>query len=348
MASEVSWAGVSKSFGASIALQDFSLHVESGELMCLLGPSGCGKTTALRIVAGFESPDSGHVTVGSEDITRVAVENRNFGMVFQDYSLFPNMTAEENIEFGLRTRKWSKAERSARVSYLLEVTHLTDQAAKYPDQMSGGQKQRVALARAIAPKPRVLLLDEPLSALDAKVRESLREEIRSVQQTTGITTIFVTHDQSEALAIADRVAVMSHGRLEQVSTPRELYEDPTTPFVARFVGSTNLIEAVGLADGKWSVLQSVVAASRPATAGEIATALVRPEHLLVEAAASSPWQIHGTTFAGPITRLGISNGAGRPIEADVLSTEAGELVIGARVTIGLRKDVTQVMLAPNS
>lgn len=345
MASDVSWDGVSKSFGSSVALQDFSLHVESGELMCLLGPSGCGKTTALRIVAGFETPDSGQISVGGEDITRVAVENRNFGMVFQDYSLFPNMTATENIEFGLRTRKWGKVEIVERVKSLLEVTHLTDQANKYPDQMSGGQKQRVALARAIAPKPRVLLLDEPLSALDAKVRESLRDEIRSVQQATGITTIFVTHDQTEALAIADRVAVMSHGRLEQVSTPRELYEDPATPFVARFVGSTNLLEAIGLANGKWEVLESVVSGSHKARAGETATALVRPEHLVVGVLASSSWQVESTTFSGPITRLAITNGDGRQIAVDVLSTEAGELYVGARVSVDLRHDVSQVMLA---
>lgn len=348
MASDVSWQGVSKSFGASTALQDFSLHVESGELMCLLGPSGCGKTTALRIVAGFETPDSGQMLVGGEDITRVAVENRNFGMVFQDYSLFPNMTAEENIDFGLRTRKWSKAERSERVKSLLEVTHLMDQAGKYPDQMSGGQKQRVALARAIAPKPRVLLLDEPLSALDAKVRESLRDEIRSVQQATGITTIFVTHDQTEALAIADRVAVMSHGRLEQVSTPRELYEDPATAFVARFVGSTNLLEAIGLADGNWSVLQSVVAGSRLASGGESASALVRPEHLHIEPVANSSWRIASSTFAGPITRLNITNGDGRRLEADVLSTDATDLKVGRAVAVSLRRDVSEVMLAPNS
>lgn len=198
-ANSVTLSAVTKRFGTTTALDLFTLEVAAGELMCLLGPSGCGKTTALRVVAGFESPDAGRVLLGAEDITSVPVPRRSFGMVFQDYSLFPNLTAAENIEFGLRTRGWPARRRRSRVADLLTVTRLTDQAGKYPEQMSGGQKQRVALARAIAPEPRVLLLDEPLSALDAKVRESLREEIRAVQRATGITTILVTHDQVEAL-----------------------------------------------------------------------------------------------------------------------------------------------------
>jgi putative spermidine/putrescine transport system ATP-binding protein len=218
----VSMRGVRKTFGSTVALEALDLEIETGELVCLLGPSGCGKTTALRILAGFERPDAGEVHVGGSDITRTPTERRGFGMVFQEYSLFPNMTARANIEFGLRVRRTAPAERASAVDGLLEVTGLTQHATKYPHQLSGGQKQRVALARALATQPRLLLLDEPLSALDAKVRESLRDEIRRVQREFGVTTVFVTHDQHEALAVADRVGVMSNGRLEQLDPPRLL------------------------------------------------------------------------------------------------------------------------------
>jgi putative spermidine/putrescine transport system ATP-binding protein len=204
---------VRKTFGETVALADFSLAVASGELVCLLGPSGCGKTTALRILAGFERADSGSVMIDGVDISHDPPERRGFGMVFQDYSLFPNMTARQNIEFGLKVQRRRPSERSQVVDRMIEITALGDHAAKFPHQLSGGQKQRVALARAIATSPRVLLLDEPLSALDAKVRESLRDEIRRLQLEIGVTTIFVTHDQHEALAISDRVGVMSNGRL---------------------------------------------------------------------------------------------------------------------------------------
>ena len=214
---------LSRSFGAVRALDGLSLDIAPGELVALLGPSGCGKTTALRIVAGFEFADAGSVTVDGKDISPVPAAKRDMGMVFQSYSLFPNMTALDNVAFGLRMRKISGGERNKRAAALLDMVGLAPQARQYPHQLSGGQQQRVALARALAIEPRVLLLDEPLSALDAKVRLQLREQIRTLQQRLGTTTLFVTHDQEEALSMADRVGVMRDGRLEQIATPSELY-----------------------------------------------------------------------------------------------------------------------------
>ena len=239
----LSFNGVRKTFGPTVALEHFDLDVHEGELIALLGPSGCGKTTALRIAAGFEFADSGSVNVAGSDITRVPAHKRNMGMVFQSYSLFPNLTVAANVEFGLRTRKVDKAERTRRVSEALDMVQLTSTANRYPHQLSGGQQQRVALARALAVQPQVLLLDEPLSALDAKVRLTLRDQIRRIQTELGITTLFVTHDQEEALGISDRVGVMSNGRLEQLGTPTEVYRSPANTFVARFVGSMNELPA---------------------------------------------------------------------------------------------------------
>src|ERR1700749_2845628 len=214
-----------------------------GELVALLGPSGCGKTTALRIVAGFETADTGSVLVDGRDVSAMPAAKRDMGMVFQSYSLFPNMSALDNVGFGLRMRKVGPAERRKKAGELLDMVGLALQAGQYPHQLSGGQQQRVALARALAIEPRVLLLDEPLSALDAKVRLQLREQIRALQQRLGTTTLFVTHDQEEALSMADRVGVMSMGKLEQIDAPDELYADPATSFVAEFVGIMNRIPA---------------------------------------------------------------------------------------------------------
>jgi putative spermidine/putrescine transport system ATP-binding protein len=237
----VSLREVSRSFGAVRALNGLSLEIAPGELVALLGPSGCGKTTALRILAGFETADSGTVTVDGKDIAPVPPAKRDMGMVFQSYSLFPNMSALENVGFGLRMRKMGAAGRRRRAREQLELVGLSAQASQFPHQLSGGQQQRVALARALAIQPRVLLLDEPLSALDAKVRLQLREQIRSLQQRLGITTLFVTHDQEEALSMADRVGVMKDGSLEQIAVPSELYTRPATAFVAEFVGTMNRI-----------------------------------------------------------------------------------------------------------
>ena len=233
------YAGIRKTFGPTVALEGLDLTVNKGELISLLGPSGCGKTTALRIAAGFEKADSGRVTVAGNDITNMPAHKRNMGMVFQSYSLFPNLTVEGNVEYGLRTRSVDKPTRQKRVAEMLELVQLTSMAKRYAHQLSGGQQQRVALARALAIHPEVLLLDEPLSALDAKVRASLRDEIRRIQTEVGITTLFVTHDQEEALGISDRIGVMSNGRLEQLAPPVEVYRHPASAFVARFVGTMN-------------------------------------------------------------------------------------------------------------
>jgi iron(III) transport system ATP-binding protein len=241
---------VTKTFGKVTAVKSVSLDIEEGELICFLGPSGCGKTTLLRLVAGLEKSDTGQILMAGEDLSKTAERDRNFGMVFQSYSLFPNMTVARNISYGLECRKWKRSDIRSRVDEMLTLVHLADQANKYSSQLSGGQQQRVALARALAPKPYVLLLDEPLSALDAKVRLVLRGEIRKLQQELGITTIMVTHDQEEALTMADRVVVMNEGVIEQVGSPVEIYSHPTTSFVANFIGTMNFLDARASGNGK--------------------------------------------------------------------------------------------------
>ncbi len=233
-----------KSFGTNRVVKDFSLGIEKGEFVSLLGPSGCGKTTVLRMVAGFETPSSGAIHIDGQDVVGMRPNQRNIGMVFQAYALFPNLTVAGNVGFGLKIKGVPKPEIDARVAEMLALIGLPDLGGRYPFQLSGGQQQRVALARALAPRPSVLLLDEPLSALDAKVRVSLRTEIRSIQRELGITTIFVTHDQEEALSISDRIVVMSGGIADQVGTPFEVYNRPTTKFVANFVGTLNSFDAV--------------------------------------------------------------------------------------------------------
>lgn len=232
-----------KSFGTNTVVHDFNLAVEKGEFISFLGPSGCGKTTVLRMIAGFETPDRGMIEIDGKDVVDLKPNQRNIGMVFQAYALFPNMTVAQNVAFGLRVSGRPKHEREATVKEMLNLIRLEHLADRYPYQMSGGQQQRVALARALATKPQVLLLDEPLSALDAKIRVSLREEIRTIQQKLGITTIFVTHDQEEALSISDRIVVMHEGKADQVGTPFEIYNQPSTRFVASFVGTLNMLEA---------------------------------------------------------------------------------------------------------
>lgn len=273
---------VGKVFGSTIALEAFTLDVREGELISLLGPSGCGKTTALRIAAGFELGDHGTVYLGVEDISRVPAHKRNMGMVFQSYSLFPNLSVAQNIEFGLRTRRVPSAERRRRTSEILELVELGSLANRFPHQISGGQQQRVALGRALAIRPDVLLLDEPLSALDAKVRLSLRDEIRRIQIELGITTLFVTHDQEEALAISDRVAVMSEGSIEQLGTPMEVYRAPTSAFVARFIGSMNEMPAVARETGQIEIAGECRTIDHDFPSGTAVTVLVRPEDTFLD------------------------------------------------------------------
>ncbi len=284
-------------YGGVAALDGFTLHIEPGEFVALLGPSGCGKTTALRCLAGLEDPDSGSVEVGGRDLTRVTTNKRDMGMVFQAYSLFPHMTARQNVEFGLEMRRRDKAARRARTDAMLELVGLGGHAAKYAHQLSGGQQQRVALARALAIEPQVLLLDEPLSALDAKVRGQLRDEIRRIQLEVGTTTLFVTHDQEEALAVADRVGVMSVGRLEQVAAPAELYNAPQSPFVADFVGLTNRIRA--RVDGRSAHLLGGTVPLLPGSArGPEAVVLVRPEGVRIEHDPEGTASVVSASFLG--------------------------------------------------
>ena len=230
-----------KSYKNQVVLEPTDLHIESGETLVLLGPSGCGKTTTLRLIAGLDAPDSGRVLFNDEDVTALPIEKRNIGMVFQSYALFPNMTVEDNIAYGLVVRKMPEAERKKRVGEMLEMMHIESLADRQITQLSGGQKQRVALARAIAPRPRALLLDEPLTALDARLRETLRVDINALLRSLGITTVYVTHDQAEAMALGDRIAVMEKGRISQVGTPRDIYFRPANRFVADFIGTMNTV-----------------------------------------------------------------------------------------------------------
>jgi putative spermidine/putrescine transport system ATP-binding protein len=344
---------VNKSFGDQVAVSDFSLTVEDGELVSFLGPSGCGKTTTLRMTAGFESPDTGAVIVDCVDMTDLPANKRGMGMVFQGYALFPNMTATENVEFGLAVRNRPIADRRAKVADLLELFGLAHVAKSYPHQMSGGQQQRVALARAVAIEPGVLLLDEPLSAVDAKVREELRTEIRRMQVQLHITTILVTHDQSEALSISDRVVVMNRGAIEEVGTPTQIYAEPRSAFTAGFIGAMNEISVriVSAADGvvERDGHRVTVPGASGLKDGDLALLLVRPE--LVEpvstgAALNGDLTIAGRvevqTFLGATTRLLVrevkadadqSPPSSRPLAVDVPSSSADRWPTGSELAV---------------
>ncbi len=303
---------VTRSFGDVRALSDLDLEASPGEFVVMLGPSGCGKTTALRALAGLEQIDSGAVYIGGKDVTRLPASKRSIGMVFQSYSLFPNMTASANVEFGLKVRGVSGAERRRRAYEMLEMVGLSEQANRYPHQMSGGQQQRVALARALAIKPEVLLLDEPLSALDAKVRANLREQIKQLQREVGITTFFVTHDQEEALSLADRIAVMSNGNLEQFDTPTQVYSSPLTDFVANFVGTVNVFIGTVL-DDQIAVVPNVgnfpyVRGSGTPGFGSEAEILVRPEAITVRGDHDGDYLVSDVTFLGSNVRTRVEKG----------------------------------------
>ena len=339
---EVRLEGLCRRYGPVRALDEFTLTLKAGEMVALLGPSGCGKTTTLRILAGLEDADLGRVVVGGEDVTDLPASRRDMGMVFQAYSLFPHMTAAENVAFGLRLRHVPRPARRRRVHEMLLLVGLSELAARYPHQMSGGQRQRIALARALAISPQVLLLDEPLAALDARVRAQLRDEIRRVQLEVGITTLFVTHDQEEALAIADRIGVMNAGRLEQVGSPSDVYHKPETPFVAEFVGLSNRMPAVahaGYADIFGSRLPLINQSARD---GNV-IAIVRPEAMSLsradEAQGDPAWTgtVRLVTFQGAITRVTVQLDGGLTVVVVVSATEAPLYPLESRVNVQLHQ-----------
>jgi putative spermidine/putrescine transport system ATP-binding protein len=332
---------VSKNYAGRVVLAQLNLAMADGELVCLLGPSGCGKTTLLRIIAGFVTPNSGSVVVGARDVTALPASARHMGMVFQAYSLFPNMTALDNVRFGPRVAGAPKPEQVKRAGELLDLVGLAQHRDKYPHQLSGGQQQRVALARALAVQPQVLLLDEPLSALDAKVRVQLRDEIRRIQRETGVTTVLVTHDQEEALSISDRVAVMNEGRLLQVATPAVIYREPANAFVARFIGAAAVL--AGVAEDGGVRVEGLKLAARAAAShapGEPVDLFIRPEHVRLEKMNGHippdavEAQVRETTFFGSLTRVrlslpGLADGAG--LTADLPSELADSYKPGTKV-----------------
>jgi putative spermidine/putrescine transport system ATP-binding protein len=347
--SKIGLASISKAFGSVRALDDISLDIAEGELMTLLGPSGCGKTTLLRIVSGLERPDRGKVLIGGEDFTTRPTRERPIGMVFQNYALFPNMTVRGNVAFPLQARGWAAARVKARVDELLALVRLEEQADRYPGQISGGEAQRCALARALAPDPAVLLLDEPLSALDVVVRTRLRDEIRRVQQSVGTTTIYVTHDQSEALAIADRVAVMNSGRIEQLGAPRDIYGAPQTEFSASFVGNRNAVE-IPVRDGR-AALGSLFEVAAPDGSNGRVIGFFAPENVRIAprtaAEGGQAAVIDSVTFHGAVTRLHLAttlDGRQTRIYADLPSREAAQYAIGSAVTV--RVDARDVSCFP--
>jgi putative spermidine/putrescine transport system ATP-binding protein len=338
---EVRMEGLSRHYGPVVALDRLDLTLQPGELVVLLGPSGCGKTTTLRLLAGLEDADQGRIFVGGRDITRLSANKRDMGMVFQAYSLFPHMTVRQNVAFGLRLRRVGAAQRDKRAMEMLELVGLSTQADRYPHQLSGGQQQRVALARALAIQPQVLLLDEPLSALDAKVRAQLRDEIRRIQLEVGITTLFVTHDQEEALAIADRVGVMREGHLEQLAPPVEVYSRPATSFVAQFVGLTNRL-AGGVRDGQLTVRGCTLPLVERETPDGQVVALVRPEAVTLashDVPESGPLvgTVIAVTFLGATSRVTVDLGDATVV-AQLSTADATALSAGSRVALTIRPD----------
>src|SRR3989449_11402 len=310
----VALEGVAKYFGAVVALRGVSLTVAEGEFVCFLGPSGCGKTTLLRIVAGLERQNVGVVRMAGRDVSRLPPSQRNYGIVFQSYALFPNLTVARNVAYGLETRRLGRAGVEARVDELLALVHLRAHKQRYPAQLSGGEQQRVALARALAPSPSLLLLDEPLSALDARVRLALRLEMKALQRRLGISTIMVTHDQEEALTMADRIVGLNHGVVAQIGPPAEIYGEPASLFVARFVGHMNLWPAVAEAQPGRARVGALTLRHRPAAGvrpGEAVTLGIRPEEVRVGAAARDSdnrltARVTAVQFQGAFTRLALT------------------------------------------
>lgn len=328
---------VEKTFARFPALGGVSLDIAQGELLALLGPSGSGKTTLLRAIAGLEFPDSGQVLFDGEDVTYAGAASRRVGFVFQQYALFKHMTVAKNVAFGLEVRKGKdkppKAEISRRVDELLELVELKGLGGRYPSQLSGGQRQRVALARALAVSPSVLLLDEPFGALDATVRKSLRKELRRIHDRTGVTTIFVTHDQEEALELADRVAVLNHGKIEQVGTPVEVHDNPANAFVCGFVGEANRFEGT-VSGGRFTA--GDVTFDAPGAADGKASAFVRP-YDLVPGDVGFPVTVERLSVDGPVAHLDTRTADGQRVEAAVARHDASSFAAGGQVKLTARK-----------
>jgi iron(III) transport system ATP-binding protein len=346
---------LSKLFGAFAALKDVSLTIFPGEFVCFLGPSGCGKTTLLRAIAGLDIQTTGRIEQGGRDISRLPPSERDFGIVFQSYALFPNLNVTDNVGYGLRSRGMKRAEMTKRVNDLLQLVGLPDSGPKYPAQLSGGQQQRVALARALATSPSLLLLDEPLSALDARVRVRLRHEIRDVQRRLGLTTIMVTHDQEEALTMADRIVVMNHGVVEQVGSPAEIYRSPATPFVADFVGTMNFLDGLLSGPGRVRFGGLDLSCTTDGLASNSNVRLcIRPEDVAVRNLDATtpnllPVQIQGLDFLGSFCRATLKpvSGGGSDIVADFSINLIRDLnlEVGKRLSVALPADRLRVFAA---
>ncbi|WP_431918003.1 ABC transporter ATP-binding protein [Micromonospora wenchangensis] len=347
---DVTLESVSKRFaraGDTAAVDDVDISIAAGEFFTLLGPSGCGKTTTLRMVAGFYFPTSGRIRFGTEDVTHRPPNKRDTGMVFQNYALFPHMSVAQNVAYGLKIRKVGRAESARRIEEALGQVHLAGYGDRRIDQLSGGQQQRVALARALVIRPRTLLLDEPLSNLDAKLREETRVEIRRIQQEAGTTAIYVTHDQSEAMAMSDRIAVMESGRVRQIGAPQEIYHRPATAFVARFIGRSNVLSlpvvtaaaetvTVGLPDGSETAVAAP--ADHGLRAGDTALVSVRPEHLGLTStteAGALPGRVTEVEFTGMATNL-VVEVAGEPVQVAAIDVPDG-IAVGDQVGLRLNR-----------
>ena len=351
MAVSIHITNVMKKYDDNVVIRDLSADIKSGELFTLLGPSGCGKTTLLRMIAGFNSVEHGTIAFDDQVINHIPVHKRNFGMVFQNYAIFPNMTVYRNIEYGLKNKKLPKDEIKRRVKEIMETVQITQYADRYPDKLSGGQQQRVALARAIVVQPQVLLMDEPLSNLDAKLRIEMREAIREVQKQIGITTVYVTHDQEEALAISDRIAVMNKGDIQQIETPENIYSRPYNTFVAEFIGHSNAFTGTVIAqkDGKTAIRMNTglaieVAGVKPVNAGEEILVYVRPEEFIVtDAEHGMQAKVLVKRFLGKYIQYVVDCGVGMHVEVTA-DTSSAKRIYQPGETIHLGVNVERINL----